>query len=598
MADDRAPWEPASAGHGFDAAEDLDELRELILGAERRRLGELERKLAESGLTAEELAGLLPEAIALRAGRSADRQLAKALAPTVESALGESIRRNPQDVATAIFPVLGPAIRKAIAEALAGMVASINSALEHSLSPRGLRWRLEAWRTGVPYGQIVLKHALVYRVEQVFLIHGETGLLLSHAWLPDIPADNADLISGMLTAIRDFVADSFQRERGTGGLRRASVGELNLVVEQGPRAVIACVVRGEPPETLLPRLQETLETIHLRFSGPLAEFDGDTEPFAPARPLLEECLATVVSTDRPRDGRGRAAWLPWVAALALLLGVLVWRSIRARQQWERAVARLSAEPGLVLTKAERDGSRWSFAGLRDPLAPDPAALLASLGADASVISYQWEPYYSLKPEMVLARARQVLAAPSAVQVALNGDTLRLMGDAPLAWVAATAARPALPPGVTTVDLNGLNVEMPAALAEAAQRIEHGVVLFDVGSARLGASARATANAAADEFRRLAAEVDALGGRATLELIGRTDATGTDAANQALSRDRAETVLAALVARGVPLPSTSVTPVGTTQPLPGTDPGEQARINRSVSFKVSLGWRGNRQEPTR
>ena len=39
-------------------------------------------------------------------------------------------------------------------------LASLNQALKHSLSWRGLKWRLEAWRTGVPYAQIVLKHAL------------------------------------------------------------------------------------------------------------------------------------------------------------------------------------------------------------------------------------------------------------------------------------------------------------------------------------------------------------------------------------------------------------------------------------------------------
>src|SRR5688572_25039762 len=296
MPDERAPWEQASAGAQYDAsAADLAELRELILGAERRRLDELERRLAATSLTRDQPAELLPEAIALRAGR--DRQLARALAPTVENAIGESVRRNPRPIATAIFPVLGPAIRKAIAEALAGLVASINRTLEHSISPRGLRWRLEAWRTGVPYAQIVLRHALVYRVEQVFLIHADTGLLLSHAWAPELAASDADLISGMLTAIRDFVADSFSREREAGGLRRFSVGELTVMVEQGPQALVAAVVRGEAPDDLLLRLQDTLETIHLQFAVALAEFDGDTEPFAAAQPLLEDGLATVVATD-------------------------------------------------------------------------------------------------------------------------------------------------------------------------------------------------------------------------------------------------------------------------------------------------------------
>ena len=192
MADDREPWR--AVGTGYDSAEDLAELRELLVGAERRRLRELERRLDAAGLTPEQIAELLPEAIVLRSAR--DRQLARALSPTVESAISESVRRNPREIASAIFPVLGPAIRKAIAETLAGLVASINRALEHGVSPRGLRWRFEAWRTGVPYAQIVLKHALIYRVEQVFLIHADSGLMLAHAKLPELEGSDADLISG------------------------------------------------------------------------------------------------------------------------------------------------------------------------------------------------------------------------------------------------------------------------------------------------------------------------------------------------------------------------------------------------------------------
>ena len=586
MSDDRAPWEPA-------AVEDLAELRELILGAERRRLRELERRLDAAGLTREELAELLPEAIVLRAAR--DRQLARALAPTVENAIGESVRRNPREIATAIFPVLGPAIRKAIAEALAGLVASINSALEHNLSPRGLKWRLEAWRTGVPYAQIVLKHALVYRVEQVFLIHAETGLLLAHAWAPDLPVSDADLISGMLTAIRDFVADSFAPERDAGGLRQFSVGELTVMVEQGPQALIAAVVRGQAPDTLLAKLQDTLERVHLEYSGPLTAFDGDATPFEPARPLLEDCLATVVSTDRQRNGRRSLAWLPWVAGAVLLLGALLWFRMRSEQRWDRAVARLESEPGIVVTQAERDGDRWSFAGLRDPLAPDPSTLLAGVAVDTAEVEQRWEPYLSLRPELVLARARKSLAPPATLALALAGDTLHLRGPAPLTWVAATARLAALPAGVAALDLSDVTAEVPANLTALEKDIEGRRVLFDVGSASLGREARGTAARVAASFSRLEAEAAAIGAHAALELVGRTDPTGSDSTNQALSRVRGEVVLAALGARGAPAGAARVRAAGTTQPLTAGDPVEQARVNRSVSFIVSIGWEASGRE---
>ena len=586
---DRAPWDSP-------AVDDLAELRELILGAERRRLQELERRLDAAGLTREELAELLPEAIVLRAGR--DRQLARALAPTVENAIGESVRRNPRQIATAIFPVLGPAIRKAIADALAGLVASINSALEHSVSPRGLRWRLEAWRTGVPFAQIVLKHALVYRVEQVFLIHAETGLLLSHAWTPELPPSDPDLVSGMLTAIRDFVADSFARDGDAGGLRRFTVGELTVMVEQGPQAILAAMVRGQAPDVLLGKLQDTLERVHLAYADALAGFEGDTTPFEPARPLLEECLATVISTHREKGRVRLAAWLPWVAAAVLVLALLAWLRFRSEQRWQRAVERLESEPGIVVTQAERSGGRWSFAGLRDPLAPEPAALLASVGADTSKVSATWEAYLSLRPELVLARARRTLSPPSTVSFEQVGDTLRLRGSAPLAWLAATAQHASLPAGVAALDLRRVEPNVPPELASMEREIEGRRVLFDIGVAIVRPEERAEVADVAAAFARLQVGAAEIGVRAGLELVGRTDPSGADSTNRALSRSRAEAVFAALVARGVTRDAFHLTAAGTTDPLTAADPAERARINRSVSFVVSLGWDGTGREPAR
>lgn len=584
MFDDRGT-PPDLLGRGFDpASEEFAELRELLLGGERRQLDELQRRLDALGLSAEELAEHLPEAIALRAGR--DRQLARALAPTVESALTESVRRNPRQIATAIFPVLGPAIRKAIAEAMAGLVRSINHAMENSFSVRGLKWRIEGWRTGVPYAQIVLRHALVYRVEQVFLIHAETGLLLGHAAPPELKTADGDLISGMLTAIQDFVADSFQ-EKESGGLRSFRVGELTVLVEQGPQAVIAAVVRGEPPPTLLPRLQDTLESIHLQWAAAFAEFSGDPSRFATAHPLLEECLETVLSTDRGGSLAGRRAWLRWalpLAAAVLLLGFLSWQS---RRRWTTAMAGLAATPGIELIEASRGGGKWRVRGLRDPYAADPALVLRGLGADPSRLEAKWEPYLSLDPSVVMERTRRWLSAPPTVRLRLSGDSAIASGSAPLAWVGSTLSRRTLPPGVAALDLSALEAELPPALAALRNDTERRLVLFESGSAALDAEGRRTLTGLAEAFGVLSRAAGSQGYRVSLELTGRTDSTGTDAHNRALSEARVAAVRGVLIGMGLSNSDLAGGGIGTSRPLTRPDAEEQSRINRSVAFVVHL-----------
>ena len=575
MYDDRGVYDPAS--------EEFAELRELLLGGERRQLDELQRRLDQLGITPEELARLLPEAIAIRAAR--DQKLARALAPTVESALGESVRRNPRQIATAIFPVLGPAIRKAIAEAMSALVNSINHALEHSLSLRGLKWRVEGWRTGVPYAQIVLRHALVYRVEQVFLIHADTGLLLGHAAPADLKAADGDLISGMLTAIQDFVADSFA-ERDSGGLRRFSVGELTVFVERGPQAVIAAVVRGTAPEALLPRLQDSLETVHLQFTAAFNDFTGDPAPFAPAHPLLEDCLETVLTTDRS-PAANRRAWLRWAVPLAAGIVLLFLLSWRAQRRFTTAMERLRAEPGIEIVSAERRGGRWVVRGLRDPLAADPKAVLAGIPADSSRLEGAWEPYLSLEPALVLERARRWLGSPPSVSLAVRNDSVFAAGSAPLAWVGGVLRRSALPAGIASLDLSGVDAELPAELAARRNDAESRLVFFEAGSAQVSGDARRTLADVVMAFRALRDAARAAGFRAALELTGRTDSTGTDAGNRSLSQQRVEGVRGALLGLGLERAELDGQGIATAHPLAARGDADQSRVNRSVAFQVRL-----------
>ena len=186
---------------------------------------------------------MLPKAILLRKD---DPQMTRALAPTVEEAITSSVRRNPRPLADALFPIFGPAIRKAIAASLSGMLESLNRTLEHSLSWRAVQWRITALRTGKSFAEVVLLNTLVYRVEQVFLIDRESGLLLQHVtagsvprrmptWSPACSRRSATSPMTRSGSAEDEALDTLQ------------VGDLSVWIEQGPHAIIAAVIRGNAP---------------------------------------------------------------------------------------------------------------------------------------------------------------------------------------------------------------------------------------------------------------------------------------------------------------------------------------------------------------
>ena len=109
----------------------LTELRRLLVGPEQQEIHNLRERLRQQeNLLPEDVSRVLPEAVTLRSRR--DKKVTEALLPTVEEAIDISVKKNPQTLIDALFPVMGPAIRKAIAEALSGMTQAMNKTLEHT----------------------------------------------------------------------------------------------------------------------------------------------------------------------------------------------------------------------------------------------------------------------------------------------------------------------------------------------------------------------------------------------------------------------------------------------------------------------------------
>jgi len=96
------------------------------------------------------------------------------------------------------------------------------------------------------------------------------------------------------------------------------------------------------------------------------------------------------------------------------------------------------------------------------------------------------------------------------------------------------------------------------------------------------------------FLPLARAAQEMGYRVSLQLIGRTDSTGTDAVNQALSRQRVEAARGALIGLGMAPTELDGIGVGTSRPLTPREGADQSRINRSVAFVVRLRPLGSRQ----
>lgn len=457
---------------------EFERLKDLLLGAERAaldahaaRLAELERerqRIEALEQARKELPRRLPQLLE-RAGREDGPRLARALSEPVATALGGAVRKQRQAIVDALFPVIGPIIRKAIAESLRTLVGDLNRALESSFTPRGLRWRFEAWRTGASYAQVVLRHTMRFRIDHLFLIERESGLVMHRESAPDLPDLDSDAISGMLTALGEFVKDSVGRTDGA-GLESARVGEHLVMLLEGPRLNLAAFVRGVPPPALREALQARLESIHARLADPMAPIDARDSDLGQA---FAEQLAihSVDEAARQHDERPAAApsRVPLAIAAALLVALVAGLWLRG-WIWDRRVARLEAVlqdwPGFYLQGLDADPWDWvRVRGLLDPQAEPLRLAQAQAGFRGGDVVFDVKGFVSNDAEMVVRRAHTLLSPPAGVQLSARAGILSLAGSAPIAWMDGIAARAAVVPGVVGVDASGLRPDVVATIAE-------------------------------------------------------------------------------------------------------------------------------------
>jgi hypothetical protein len=564
--DDPAAAEDAATPESRASGSDLDRLRELLFGQEQRELAGARERIEALERAQQDLPRRLPDAAvaALRSGKD-NARVADALSQPVAQALGSAVQQNRQGIVDALFPIIGPMIRKAIAEALRGLVDNLNGAIESSFTLRGLQWRLEAWRGGVPYAQVVLKHRLSYGIDHVFLIERGSGLVLRHASAARMPPLDADAIAGMLTALGDFVDDSVGDAAG-GSLESAQVGEDLVWVEHGPRANLACFMHGVPPVALRALLEQRLEEIHAQMlalpeGAPLRAIGDDSlvQRLLDPQTLLHDVEAMAT----PMAGR-QTSRVPIMAIALLALVLAGWFAVD-RWRWSTRVetlrAQLLAQPGFVLVGIEAKPWRSLVVqGLLDPDAPPLAPLLGAADLGKVVPRLDASGYIATDDAVIARRAARLLAPPATVTLAVHERVLELGGHAPAQWIEDVARHAGWIAGVGRVESTvAPDVDVVAAARAELRRVLatlDGLVVPFVQDAQPAADAGRIVDDVAALLKRAVALARTARQRLSISVFGSNDDSGGSEANARVRAARTQWLALALAARGIEGASTA------------------------------------------
>ena len=566
--------------------DELTKLRRLLLEPEQGQINNILERLNNPRVRARETSRSLTEAIRLRTAE--DESLNEALGPTIVKAFHNSVRKDPKPVADAISPLMGPAIRRYISMMLNSMVQSFDHALKNSLSWQGLKWRIEAARTGKSFAEVVMLHTLLYRVEQVFLIHKSSGVKLAHVSSPLIKSQDADIVSGMMTAIaeaiKNFARDSFEstRDEADESIGTLDLGDRKVWFEAGPRAVLAAVIRGKAPESLRSEfLAPTIEAIHAEMGETLDAFAGDSKPFEPAQPYLESCLQQRTA-DQTDSANLKTPFYLWLLLGLLIAGLGAWALFAWRDQrrWNEYIEKLRKTPGIVIIEEGKQGGRRFVRGLRDPLAESPEKILREqtrLDPD-KIDAKHWEPYQSFDKEFLEKRARQILEPPGNVELKFENGMLIARGLAPIEWINDARKFARAIPGITAFNEKEV-------VSEEARRIEQVVLRFVVGTTQIIPGQERELKVLMTEVQKLTESAAAAGRIVQIEIVGHTDTEGSESMNERLSADRALRILSMLEVNAIKKDLLAARGAASREPVSGESSETSKQFNRSVSFKV-------------
>jgi len=517
---------------------DLEELKKLLFGAEKQALDSITERVQKPETRANDVADVLAEAIRLSHRKGPD--LVATLRDPVGQCVKDSFRSEPEEYADALYPVMGPAIRKSIMNALRSFAQQINETVEHSLSAKGLKWRFEAWRAGVPFGDYVVQRALLFRVEQAYLISRENGLLVGHVHHNASRIKDSDAVSAMFTAIQDFIKESFSPDR-SGRLETADMGEFTLWAVHGPHALLVCVIRGVPPRSLRAALSAVLERIHFRYGDSIRDYSGDTSTVPGVEAELAECLSFEA---RKNSGSGKnRSFTPLIVVSLLVAAMLAYWAYdgwQLRRQQQALAAALDATPGLYVASIETEGDTFIVRGLRDPLAATIDDVTAGAGLDSSRVVADLRPYQSLDPEIVLLRAQTAADRLSATNSITADDNTDEFLD--------SASQLQFDVSEADDDADDVPDSASQLQSDVSKAADTRFFFADDANLREADATRLREHAAT--VRQLVERAAALGLILRIEVVGFADGTGPVTGNIGIAERRAEMAARSLIAQGI------------------------------------------------
>ncbi len=188
--------------------ERLHLLKEVLLQEEHKLSADLSKrlnKLETSFDSEEEVAHRIRPIL----NKHLDEFTKTTLSALIVKGLRKEIENSQEAVVEALYPIIGKMIKKYIASEINLLNEKINNQINKALSFKNLFNSI--FRRNSISDQIIIEATKPILLE-IFVIEKESGILIANYKREGHSSMDEEMVAGMLTAIKSFVEDAFQKE--------------------------------------------------------------------------------------------------------------------------------------------------------------------------------------------------------------------------------------------------------------------------------------------------------------------------------------------------------------------------------------------------
>lgn len=225
-------------------------LQEVLLSKDREAINELKTILETRELLSERVNPIVEEHLAL-----IKQKFPKEYEAAIEKIIDKKLKGSQEEILNVLYPKMGKMVQKYIQFQFQQLKENIDTQIAKVLRGGPIGW-VRRQIFGINASDEILSAVDNPIIEEIYVIQRDSGLLIGSASVNQ--KIHEDVVAGMLTAIKAFAEDAFQKEKAD--LEMIQYDMYGIFLQNFPTYYIAVALGGSMTSSQKEKLENDLMT--------------------------------------------------------------------------------------------------------------------------------------------------------------------------------------------------------------------------------------------------------------------------------------------------------------------------------------------------